>query len=131
MSPTMQMLLRALQHPEADSVQADALRNLVPWLEDRKIRAYKLADRPALTSTESTEWQNVYDTVSTRPQRVRACHPCIRHARSRLCMLLQYLQRVGCPAAVRNKDTQSQLLWLLRLAIAREYEDDSEWRHRL
>ena len=127
----MQMLLRALQHPQADSVQADALRNLVPWLEDRKIRAYKLADRAALTSTESSGWQRVYDTVSTRLQDVRACHPRMRDAHSRFCMLLQYLQRVGCPAAVRNKDTQSQLLWLLRLAIAREYEDDSEWRHHL
>jgi RNA transcription, translation and transport factor protein len=63
MSHTMQMLLRALQHPQADSVQLDALRNLVPWLEDRKIRAYKLPDRSALASTESSDWQGVYDTV--------------------------------------------------------------------
>jgi RNA transcription, translation and transport factor protein len=56
MMHSVQMLLRALQHPQADSVQEDALRTLVPWLEDRKIRAYKLADRPALTSTESSDW---------------------------------------------------------------------------
>ncbi len=43
-----------------------------------------------------------------------------------LCFLPQYLQHVGCPAAVRSKDIHSQLLWLLRLAVAREYEDDSE-----
>lgn len=59
-----QMLLRALQHPQADSAQVDALRNLVPWLEDRKIRAYKVEDRPALTATESSAWPGVYDTVS-------------------------------------------------------------------
>lgn len=70
MMHSVQMLLRALQHPQADSVQEDALRNLVPWLEDRKIRAYKLADRPALTSTESSDWQGVYDTVRTRLQGV-------------------------------------------------------------
>ena len=58
------MLLRALQHPQADSVQLDALRNLVPWLEDRKIRAYKVEDRPALASTDSPDWQCAYDRVS-------------------------------------------------------------------
>lgn len=42
--------------------------------------------------------------------------------------MLQYLQHVGCPAAVRSKDAESQLLWLLRLAVAREYEDNSERR---
>jgi RNA transcription, translation and transport factor protein len=133
MMHSVQLLLRTLQHPQADSVHEDALRNLVPWLEDRKIRAYKLADRPALTSTESSDWQGVYDTVRTRLQGVVLCHPCVHHAQGRnnsfFCTLLQYLQHVGCPAAVRNKDTQSQLLWLLRLAIAREYEDDSKQRH--
>jgi hypothetical protein len=62
---------------------------------------------------------------------VSACRPCIRHALDNtifLCMPLQYLRHVGCPAAVRNKDIQLQLLWLLRLAIAREYEDDSKQR---
>lgn len=44
-----------------------------------------------------------------------------------MCLLLQYLQHVGCPAAVRTLDAESQLLWLLRLAVAREYEDNSEW----
>jgi RNA transcription, translation and transport factor protein len=65
MVQSVHMLLRALQHPQADSVQLDALRNLVPWLEDRKIRAYKVEDRPALASAESPDWQSAYDRVST------------------------------------------------------------------
>lgn len=60
---SMQMLLRALQHPEADSVQLVALQNLVIWLEDRKIRAYKVEDRQALASPDSAAWQGAYDKV--------------------------------------------------------------------
>lgn len=93
----MQLLLRALQHPQADSAQMDAFRNLVMWLEDRKIRAYKVEDRRVLADIQTPQWHAAYDT---------------------------YLQQLGCPAPVRGADAEAQLLWLLRLAVAREYEDN-------
>lgn len=76
---SMQVLLRALQHPQADRMQVDAVRNLVMWLEDRKIRAYKVEDRQALASPESPGWQGAYEKVSS---------PACRFCTSRRLLLL-------------------------------------------
>lgn len=72
---TIQLLLRALQHPQADSVQMDSLRNLVVWLEDRKIRAYKVEDRRVLADIQSSQWHAAYDKVGGLESGHAICAP--------------------------------------------------------
>ena len=38
-------------------------RNLVVWLEDQKIRLYRIEDRKALRNTDSKEWSNAFKKV--------------------------------------------------------------------
>ena len=135
----MRLYLRALGHPQADSVQMDAFRNLVMWLEDRKIRAWKVEDRQLLATSDATGWQAVFDkarpphrSAQTLPLRPRAActytTPAYASSIMTFICLVQYLQDVTCPPPVRGAGPEAHLLWLLRLAVAREYEDTSEQR---
>ena len=40
-------------------------RNLIVWLEDQKIRHYRIEDREALRNTDSATWADVFSKVST------------------------------------------------------------------
>lgn len=52
----MQLLLRALEHPEAGTLQPAAHQGLVYWLEDRKIRNRLAKDRHDLEDPTAAEW---------------------------------------------------------------------------
>lgn len=39
-------------------------RNLIVWLEDQKIRHYKIEDRAALRNTPAPEWTKAFESVS-------------------------------------------------------------------
>uniref|UniRef100_A0A6M2CP40 Uncharacterized protein n=1 Tax=Rhipicephalus microplus TaxID=6941 RepID=A0A6M2CP40_RHIMP len=72
-------------------------RSLVAWLEDQKIRHYKLEDRAALRALDAPGWMQAFET---------------------------YLQDLGCPH--KSSDTKTVLDWLLGLAVHLEYSDDPD-----
>jgi len=94
----MQLLLRALEHPEAGTLQPAAHQGLVYWLEDRKIRNRLAKDRHDLEDPTAAEWNGG---------------------------LLKYLKQLGCPLP-ESAPFDQQLMWLLRLAVAKEYEDNKD-----
>lgn len=69
-------------------------RNLILWLEEQKIRHYKIEDRALLRETESTEWDKGYK---------------------------KYMKDLACP--INNKRNE-EIEWLLTYAIRLEYTDD-------
>ncbi|CAN7988670.1 unnamed protein product [Ixodes hexagonus] len=70
------------------------LRSLVAWLEDQKIRHYKLEQRGTLRQIEDPGWVQAFHT---------------------------YLQDLGCPHDAA--DERAVLDWLLGLAVHLEYSD--------
>uniref|UniRef100_A0A3B4WHH0 RNA transcription, translation and transport factor protein n=1 Tax=Seriola lalandi dorsalis TaxID=1841481 RepID=A0A3B4WHH0_SERLL len=72
-------------------------RNCIVWLEDQKIRHYKIEDRGDLRNIPSSEWPKAYQ---------------------------KYLQDVNCPFGVQEK--QEAVDWLLGLAVRYEYGDNGE-----
>eukprot|EP00039_Didymoeca_costata_P002395 m.59880 g.59880 ORF g.59880 m.59880 type:complete len:241 (+) comp11279_c0_seq2:1293-2015(+) len=96
--------LSALQFPDAASFSLDdedAFRNLIVWLEDTKIRHYKIEERGPLRSTDPTEWAKSFDT---------------------------YLENLKCPRKRQYNTPQArmQLLdWLLLYAISLEYSEEA------
>nr|XP_020447654.1 UPF0568 protein C14orf166 homolog [Monopterus albus] len=70
-------------------------RNCIVWLEDQKIRHYKIEDRGNLRNIPSSDWPTAYQT---------------------------YLQDVNCPFGVQEKP--EALDWLLGLAVRYEYGDN-------
>ncbi|XP_030637904.1 RNA transcription, translation and transport factor protein [Chanos chanos] len=72
-------------------------RNFVVWLEDQKIRHYKIEDRGNLRNIPSSEWPNYFQ---------------------------KYLQDVNCPFS--TQDRQETVDWLLGLAVRLEYGDNVE-----
>lgn len=69
----MQLLLRALKHPEAGSPQPCTLRGLVFWIEDRKIRFRPAENRQDLSDHSATGWSQAVSKVLRKPQAVHAC----------------------------------------------------------
>ena len=53
--------LEALDYPHISSYINDkeSKRSLIAWLEDRKIRLYKVEDRPALRSGDHSAYEKV------------------------------------------------------------------------
>lgn len=47
-------------HPLTDETQ---FRNCIVWLEDQKIRHYKIEDRGNLRNIPSSEWPKAYQKV--------------------------------------------------------------------
>ena len=93
--------LKALEYPSADGLNtADPkeLKVLVVWLEDQKIRHYKIEDRAGLHNHEGEEWTRTFK---------------------------QYMHQLECPF---NVDThlQSVVDWLLGVAMRYEYEDTAK-----
>uniref|UniRef100_A0A3B4U7E9 RNA transcription, translation and transport factor protein n=1 Tax=Seriola dumerili TaxID=41447 RepID=A0A3B4U7E9_SERDU len=72
-------------------------RNCIVWLEDQKIRHYKIEDRGDLRNIPSSEWPKAYQ---------------------------KYLQDVNCPFGVQEK--QEAVDWLLGLAVRYEYGDNGK-----
>ncbi|XP_020356396.1 RNA transcription, translation and transport factor protein isoform X1 [Oncorhynchus nerka] len=70
-------------------------RNFIVWLEDQKIRHYKIEDRGNLRNIPSSEWPKSFE---------------------------QYLQDVNCPFSVQER--QESVDWLLGLAVRFEYGDN-------
>ncbi|KAG2457793.1 RTRAF protein, partial [Polypterus senegalus] len=70
-------------------------RNFIVWLEDQKIRHYKIEDRGNLRNIHSAEWPNYFE---------------------------KYMQDVNCPFTVQER--QETVDWLLGLAVRFEYGDN-------
>eukprot|EP00052_Salpingoeca_macrocollata_P034165 m.10701 g.10701 ORF g.10701 m.10701 type:complete len:243 (+) comp6046_c0_seq1:46-774(+) len=99
--------LRALDYPHADSfdVSTDgAVRNIVVWLEDTKIRHYKIEERGPLRSADPAAWAEAFD---------------------------KYLGDLQCPVAhgsvMADVSSRTRILqWLLGCAVLLEHEDNAE-----
>lgn len=70
-------------------------RNCIVWLEDQKIRHYKIEDRGSLRNIPSSDWPSAFQ---------------------------RYLQDVSCPFGVQER--HEALDWLLGLAVRYEYGDN-------
>uniref|UniRef100_A0A8C2NUF5 RNA transcription, translation and transport factor protein n=1 Tax=Capra hircus TaxID=9925 RepID=A0A8C2NUF5_CAPHI len=70
-------------------------RNFIVWLEDQKIRHYKIEDRGNLRNIHSSDWPKFFE---------------------------QYLRDVNCPFKIQ--DRQEAIDWLLGLAVRLEYGDN-------
>ena len=73
------------------------LRSLIVWLEDQKIRHYKVEDRKSLREIESEKWPEAFD---------------------------QYCKDVGCPITTIMPD---KVEWFIAQAIRLEYEDNRKF----
>jgi RLL motif-containing protein 1 len=92
--------LQALNYPLAnafDLADDSKVRNLVVWLEDQKIRQYKVEDRDALRNTQSPTWKTAFE---------------------------KYLQDLECP--LDSRSTPEVLDWILGLAVRLEYSDAAD-----
>lgn len=72
-------------------------RNLIVWLEDQKIRMYKIEDRKQLRSISKGNWPKVFN---------------------------QYLDDLGCEVDRSNRKTLCD--WLLGVAVRTEYGENVE-----
>ncbi|XP_038865842.1 RNA transcription, translation and transport factor protein-like isoform X1 [Salvelinus namaycush] len=70
-------------------------RNFIVWLEDQKIRHYKIEDRGNLRNIPTSGWHKSFE---------------------------QYLRDVNCPFTVEER--QESVDWLLGLAVRLEYGDN-------
>lgn len=92
--------LTALKHhgPEKFAVNdVSQFRNLVVWLEDKKIKLYSIEARSALRDTKSDEWKQHFD---------------------------KYLDDLECP--VDRDNNASVMDWLLGWAVHLEYKDNAK-----
>jgi len=78
-----------------DAEDEPQFRNLIVWLEDQKIRHYKIEDRDGLRDIQSSNWLSCYN---------------------------KYIYDIGCPVATDNKN--GILDWLLGFAVRLEYGDN-------
>ncbi|XP_051872592.1 RNA transcription, translation and transport factor protein [Pristis pectinata] len=70
-------------------------RNLIVWLEDQKIRHYKIEERGNLRNVHSNDWPKHFE---------------------------KYLADVNCP--FKAQERQENIDWLLGLAVRLEYSDN-------
>lgn len=126
--------------PLLSSSDETQFRNCIVWLEDQKIRHYKIEDRGNLRNIPSSDWPKAYQQV--RPDHHHAAsHWEIRtHLTNRGCHLkaamngstcvwvscacVQYVQDVNCPFG--GPERQEALDWLLGLAVRYEYGDNGK-----
>lgn len=76
---------------------AEHFRKVILWLENQKIRHYKIDDRKELRDITSTEWPKTFE---------------------------KYCNDVQCPV---TKNMVDQLEWFIGYAIWLEFEDDSKY----
>ncbi|XP_034825760.1 RNA transcription, translation and transport factor protein [Maniola hyperantus] len=68
MSNIFKLKLTALGHPNPEAFNCEdekEYRSVVLWLEDQKIRHYKIEEREGLRNIESDQWKRAYDTYQT------------------------------------------------------------------
>ncbi|KAK8401373.1 hypothetical protein O3P69_002855 [Scylla paramamosain] len=90
--------LTALDYMNPDNFHVNdekSFRDLVVWLEDQKIRHYKIEDRGALKAVEEKDWATGYR---------------------------RYLGSLNCP--INPNERAAVLDWLLGLAVRFEYGDN-------
>ncbi|XP_075700235.1 RNA transcription, translation and transport factor protein [Rhinoderma darwinii] len=91
--------LQALDYPNPagfNCKEETEFRNFIVWLEDQKIRHYKIEDRGNLRNIQNDEWPKQYE---------------------------KYLKDVTCPFNVEER--QEAIDWLLGLAVRLEYGDNA------
>lgn len=92
--------LKALEyhHPDNFNVTDEKeFRNLVVWLEDQKIRLYKIEDRTELRNISSSDWPSTFK---------------------------KYLNELDCPVDRNLRPTVVD--WLLSHAVRLEYSENNE-----
>ncbi|KAK7573822.1 hypothetical protein V9T40_011013 [Parthenolecanium corni] len=97
--------LEALKHHNPESLNMNdekSVRILVLWLEDQKIRHYKIEDRENLRQITNPEWKLHF---------------------------AKYLEDVGCP--LKNAKLVEQLEWLIGYAVKLEYSDNVDKYKRI
>ncbi|NXQ37936.1 RTRAF protein, partial [Pycnonotus jocosus] len=72
-------------------------RNFIVWLEDQKIRHYKIEDRGNLRNIHSEDWPKSFE---------------------------KYMKDVNCPFKIQER--QETVDWLLGLAVRLEYGDNAD-----
>jgi len=90
--------LDALKYPQLELFDPNdelKIRNLIIWLEDLKIRHYKVEERDPLRNVKSAEWSSALE---------------------------KYLIDIGMPSKPRNMN--EILDWLLSYAVRLEYSDN-------
>ncbi|XP_059477945.1 RNA transcription, translation and transport factor protein [Neocloeon triangulifer] len=78
-----------------DCEDDNQFRNLVLWLEEQKIRHYKIEDRDLLRKTESPDWNKGFE---------------------------KYRNDLGCP--ISSNKRKEEVDWLLSYAVRLEYTDE-------
>ncbi|XP_004066610.1 RNA transcription, translation and transport factor protein [Oryzias latipes] len=92
--------LTALDYHDPDGFDCSdetQFRNCIVWLEDQKIRHYKIEDRGNLRNIPSSDWSNAFQ---------------------------KYLQDLNCPFGAEER--KEAVDWLLGLAVRYEYGDNVE-----
>ncbi|KAB7500603.1 hypothetical protein Anas_02142 [Armadillidium nasatum] len=92
--------LKALDHvnPDDFNVQDEnSFKELVVWLEDQKIRHYKIEDRRSLKDTHAPDWSKAFK---------------------------EYLKNLNCPKLINVNDRPAVTDWLLGQAVSLEYSDN-------
>lgn len=124
---TGQQLCTCASHLCSDETQ---FRNCIVWLEDQKIRHYKIEDRGNLRNIPSSDWPKAYEKVLKKSGLVSM----LWSAADFICengmtsyvwasfALVQYLQDLNSPFGVEEK--QEAVDWLLGLAVRYEYGDN-------
>jgi hypothetical protein len=79
------------------SLDEQHIKKLVSWLENQKIRLYKIDDRKGLNNIDSDDWQKCFET---------------------------YLNDVGCPAFENQLD---KIEWLIGFTIKLEFADNCKY----
>lgn len=95
----LKLKLTALGHPNPDTFDINSeqeYRSVVVWLEDQKIRHYKIEERGALRNIESSTWLQAYDT---------------------------YQKDLASP--ITSGSLTEQINWLVSFAVRLEYADNA------
>ncbi|XP_076030086.1 RNA transcription, translation and transport factor protein [Oratosquilla oratoria] len=84
--------------PEGINLNDDkSFKNLIVWLENQKIRSYKIEDRGPINDVDSRDWETNF---------------------------IKYCGQLNCP--IDPKDRPAVVDWLLGLAVHFEYQDNAE-----
>jgi RLL motif-containing protein 1 len=91
--------LQALDYQSPSDTFSDesSFRGLISWLEDQKIRHYKIEDRAGLRDAGSSDWPKAFK---------------------------KYLEDLSCPIA--DADKNSLIDWILGYAVRLEYGDNTD-----
>lgn len=92
--------LKCLEHPNPDGVNVNdekQFRNLLLWLEEQKIRHYKIEDRGELRKINKDSWLQAFD---------------------------KYKNDLSCPTELITK--LDQLKWIVGYAVKLEYLDNGK-----